>query len=333
MKAKNIIKNFSGTMQQFWALVSKFLKVTFREKENWFWIFGYPLLFMLIYSVAFNDAAARSTYTIVIINNDTIGLDNPETDMGANVSQYIMQLFEENSSLSQSLHKQDILENGTVITEKLALELLSEEKIDGVIIIPENFSETIIGSTWWYPLLKQGIIPGEMGSEFTQFMLALNETDYSSGTPSLQIHTIADTVTGVVITNIFEGIVNNIVLSFNNITTLDIEQHIGPDNRDLTWFDMSAPGLVAMAVLVGISTVATLFAFERSTGILRRLDTTPVSRSTILLSGGAAQIIFSAIQITILFGCLPLFGVNTSPDANWILAFTIISIFLFQKQR
>ncbi len=66
-----------------------------------------------------------------------------------------------------------------------------------------------------------------------------------------------------------------------------------------------------------------MFALEKSKNILQRLDTTPVPRSILLLSGGFGQLIISSFQIIILLGCLPLFGVNTSPDANWFLAFLI----------
>lgn len=317
-----MIKN--GTFQQFWALVSKFLKINFREKENWFWIFGYPLLFMTLFSIAFNSSGARSTYDVAIINYDTNGLDNSQIDIGANVSLSLLSIFEQNNSLTESFQYHEKFENGSLITEKDAIRLVNEEKIDGVIIIPENFSEVIIGSTWWYPYAKQGIILPNMSAESLNFMIALNQTNYPSGNPSVEIHTVADTVTGVVISNVFNGIITNLILSYNNLTTLDIQLDIGPEGRDLSWFDMSAPGIIAVSVLVGVSSIATMFTFERSQGLLRRLDTTPVSRSTILLSGGAAQLIFSAIQVSILFACLPLFQVNIAPGANWLLGFGIV---------
>ena len=313
----------SGHLKQFSTLVVKYLKVNFREKENLFWIFGYPLLFMVLFLIAFNSGGARSTYTVVIINYDTLNIENPETDIGANASLILLDLFDQNANFSESFNLQKSYSNGTEITERGARQLVEEEKIDGLIIIPQNFSEIIIGSTWWYPLVKQGIIPPNTSEEFLSLMLSLNETDYISGSPTLEILTIADAVTGQVITSVFNGIVNNIILGYNNITSLTIEQNIGPKGRDLTWFDMAAPGLVAIGVLVGISNLATMFAFEKSKGILQRLDTTPVPRSILLLSGGIGQLAISAIQVTILLGSLPVFGVNTSPDANWVLAFII----------
>ena len=313
-----------ANFRQFWALISKFLKITFREKENWFWIFGYPLLFMLLFSVAFNSGNSRSAYDVAIINYDTNGLDNPNVDIGANVSLSMLSLFDENNSLSDSFQNHETFENGSQITEEAAIQLVNEEKLDGVIIIPENFSEVIIGSTWWYPFARQGIILPNMSGEFLNFILELNQTNYPVGNPQVEIHTIADTVTGVVISNVLKGIINNLILSYNNITTLDVRLDIGPIDRDLTWFDMAAPGIVAVAVLVGISSIGTMFAFERSKGLLRRLNTTPVSRSTILLSGGAAQFTFSAIQVIILFACLPIFQVQIAPGANWMLAFGIV---------
>jgi ABC-type multidrug transport system permease subunit len=313
----------SGHLKQFWTLVVKYLKVNFREKENLFWIFGYPLLFMVLFLIAFNSGGARSTYNIVIINNDVLGLDSPETDMGANTSLILLDLFDQNSNFSETFSLQKSYSNGTEITESGARQLVEEEKIDGLIIIPQNFSEIIIGSTWWYPLVKQGIIPPNTSDEFMTLMLSLNETDYISGSPQLEIYTIADAVTGQVISSVFNSIVNDIILGYNNISSLSIEQSIGPEGRELTWFDMAAPGLVAVGVLVGISNLSTMFAFEKSKGLLQRLDTTPVPRSILLLSGGVGQLAISSIQITILLGMLPIFGVNVSPDANWFLAFII----------
>ncbi|MHA1857207.1 MAG: ABC transporter permease [Promethearchaeota archaeon] len=311
-------------VNQYWALIVKFLKITFREKENWFWIFGYPLLFMVLFSVAFNSSSSRTNYNIAIINNDTSGLVAPATDMGANVSLTLLSMFDENNSLSESFQNHATFDNGSQLTEQSALKLVNEEKLDAVIIIPENFSEVIIGSTWWYSFAKQGIILPNMSGSFTNLIISLNQTNYPAGNPNIEIHTIADTVTGVVISNVFKGIINNLILSYNNLTTLDIQLDVGPKDRSLSWFDMAAPGIVAVAVLVGISSIGTMFAFERSHGLLRRLDTTPVSRSTILLSGGAAQFIFSAIQVSILLACLPLFGVQIASGANWFLAFVIV---------
>ncbi|MHA1584683.1 MAG: ABC transporter permease [Promethearchaeota archaeon] len=302
----------------------KFLKITFREKENWFWIFGYPLLFMVLFSVAFNSGSSRSSYNIAIVNYDTNGLDNLEINMGANVSLSFLSLFNENNSLSETFHNHPTFDNGSQITEEGALQLVNEEQLDAVIIIPENFSEVIIGSTWWYSFAKQGILLPNMSGDFNNLMMSLNQTDFPAGNPNIEIHTVADTVTGVVISNVFKSIINNLILSYNNLTTLDVQLDVGPKDRDLSWFDMAAPGIVAVAVLVGISSIGTMFAFERSHGLLRRLDTTPVSRSTILLSGGAAQFIFSAIQISILLACLPLFGVQIVSGANWFLAFLIV---------
>ena len=313
----------SGHLKQFWTLVVKYIKVNFREKENLFWIFGYPILFMVLFLIAFNSGGARSTYNVVIINYDTLNLENPETDIGADASSILLDLFDQNANFSESFNLQKTYSNGTEITESGARQLVEEEKIDGLIIIPQNFSEIIIGSTWWYPLVKQGIIPPNTSEEFMSLMLSLNETDYISGSPTLEILTIADAVTGQVISSVFNGIVNDIILGYNNITSLSIEQSIGPKGRDLTWFDMSAPGLVAVGVLVGISNLATMFAFEKSKGILQRLDTTPVPRTVLLLSGGIGQLVISSIQVTILLVALPIFGVNTSPDANWFLAFII----------
>ncbi len=88
-------------------------------------------------------------------------------------------------------------------------------------------------------------------------------------------------------------------------------------------FDIFAPGVVILGPIVLISQLAGHFAEEKESGTLQRLITTPVSRSTLLLSGLFSQLIVAAIQIVVMLLLILLFGVSISPNANVILLFFI----------
>ena len=72
-----------------------------------------------------------------------------------------------------------------------------------------------------------------------------------------------------------------------------------------------------------ISQLAGHFAEEKESGTLQRLITTPVSRSSILLSGLFSQLIVAAIQILVMILLTFLFGVSIHPNANIFLLFFI----------
>ncbi|MFW9989138.1 MAG: ABC transporter permease [Candidatus Odinarchaeota archaeon] len=94
-------------------------------------------------------------------------------------------------------------------------------------------------------------------------------------------------------------------------------------------FNIFAPGVVILAPIVLISQLAGHFAEEKESGTLQRLITTPVSRSTVLLSGLFSQLIVAAIQIIVMLLLILLFGVSINPNANIFLLFFIPFIVAF----
>ncbi len=97
----------------------------------------------------------------------------------------------------------------------------------------------------------------------------------------------------------------------------------------LETFNIFAPGVVILAPIVLISQLAGHFAEEKESGTLQRLITTPVSRSTVLLSGLFSQLIVAAIQIIVMLLLILLFGVSINPNANIFLLFFIPFIVAF----
>lgn len=88
-------------------------------------------------------------------------------------------------------------------------------------------------------------------------------------------------------------------------------------------YNIFAPGVIILAPIVLISQLAGHFAEEKESGTLQRLITTPVSRSSILLSGLFSQLIVAAIQIVVMILLTLAFGVSINPNANIFLIFFI----------
>lgn len=322
----------TGNIGRFFGLVTKNLKNSVRDKGNYFWVIGYPVLFIIIYGLAFNAGGIteRSTYSVVFFNEDTIGANNA---LEQNVSLTFLNLFNSSdpeNELTKTFIQKTTFENGSIITKEEALAMVNKGEIDAVIIIPKNFSEVVIGSTWWYKIMKSDdfqSMPPEAQAGFQQelpqeWIDSINSTAFpSNGSPSLEIHCIPDLVTKAVISNVFDGIMNDIVLGYNAVSPVDTKITEAGSIQAISIFDWAAPGILIGGVTVAIMMVANNFGIEKDKGLIRRLDTTPVPRSTQLLAGGFAQLIFSSIQIVILLIMLKIFGVQTAPNINWGLAF------------
>ena len=96
-------------------------------------------------------------------------------------------------------------------------------------------------------------------------------------------------------------------------------------------FNLMAPGILIAGPTILIMQLATHFAEEKEFGTLQRLVTTPVSRSTILLSGLLSQLIVGAIQIIIFMILELLLGVSPQNTAFISLLFFIPFLVTFSS--
>ena len=100
-------------------------------------------------------------------------------------------------------------------------------------------------------------------------------------------------------------------------------------------FALMAPGLLIAGPTIIISQLAQHFAEEKESGTLQRLVTTPVSRSTILISGLLSQLIIGIIQIVLFLILIFLFAIGDpeiiNSDANLFLMFFIPFLVTFSS--
>lgn len=93
-------------------------------------------------------------------------------------------------------------------------------------------------------------------------------------------------------------------------------------------FNLMAPGLFAYACIFIIMTVAQSFSEFREQGLLRRLNTTPMSSTDFMFSNILSNMIISMLQVVIVFVLALLFGFRSNSDIVGILvAFLLMAIF------
>ncbi len=88
------------------------------------------------------------------------------------------------------------------------------------------------------------------------------------------------------------------------------------------------PGLIVYAVIFVIMTIAQSFSTERQEGLLRRLNTTPMTSSEFMGSQIITHMLISAVQVIIVLALAFLLGFR--PDsgiAGTLLAFPVIAVF------
>ena len=287
-KMKKVKKSGGAKFKgHFLSLLVKNIKTMFRDKIELAWIIGYPLILIFVFSLAFGFTGSRSKFDVIIFNRDS---NLPENDdfYSSGGSLTFIGILENNLT--------DYIKiNQSSYTESEAEKELKYERIDAIIYIPNNFTETIVDNK----------------------------------TVILNIRTIPDLVVEGVIGSITKQIVDLLIIYHNNGTTSEINIDRFTNTVQITVFDIMAPGFIIAGVTICISQLASHFAEEKETGTLKRLSTTPVARRNILLSGMFSQLIINAVQVALLMILLMLFGAYFAPGVNIMLLILIPLLFAF----
>jgi ABC-2 type transport system permease protein len=91
----------------------------------------------------------------------------------------------------------------------------------------------------------------------------------------------------------------------------------GVKTKNLTYIDFLLPGMIGLSIMqLGIFSVAFAFVSYKSTGMLRRLQATPMRPSNFLAAQGITRLIMAVVQTCLLAGIgLVFFKFNLSPSS------------------
>jgi len=297
---------------KFIYLTIRNLKIMARDRKNTALILLLPLLFMIIFSLAFNQGPAGvTTYNIIVINNDSGKVGNrtvseflnytrqkfsygnnsetssiilPENfSFGANFTAYlkVINYTEENSDkrIFNVLEAPEV--NDTI------LDWLKDMDYDAIVIIEENFSAAVMAK----------IIP--CGIQLFPELNVSGGTDIIvQGDASLMRFNTVSSIIGSVLHEYIKAISNRSLAA-----STDIDVHIESiiDVNEFTAFDFIAPGIMIFAIMMNIIHSASLLTKDIQDKTLMRLKLSQAKGIDILLATLITYTLLSITQIFIMF--------------------------------
>lgn len=289
---------------KIWDLFTKNMKEILRDRRNLFFILLFPVIFMLVFGVAFGG----SSFTDSTVNLGILNLDE-----GVNGAYYSNDLIESLDNLNLS-NDESLFKITTLDSRSQGEELLQSDTISAILVIPEDYSNSVAS-----------LSNPESNDIPTNITLV--------GDPTSTSYAIASNV----ISNVLSQYSNNL----QQASTGQAYRSIGvvsdsiEGTSSFSLFDYIAPGLIVFAILMNVTSVASQIAEENEDGLLRRLKLSKMKSRDYILANLCAWLFMGAIQVVILFGVALLLGFKWQGGTDSLvlavaigIATTIVSVAL-----
>ena len=273
-------------------LYKSHLKAHIRSKQGLLLSLVFPLLFIGVFGIAFQDSPGQSTISLAIMNNDEgikdpLVLDSYDRDHFSNEFLSVI----ENLTYEDGIPTFDVKYITHEENDEVSMEL-ERNQITAIMVIPENFSEVLIN-------------PAINGST----KLAVRG-DYSN--PD---YTVTIAIIESIVSQFFGDDEKRGIVVAEGIVVVE----------ESSFFDLLVPAMLIFAIMNNLGTVATVALGDVKTGLLDRLRLTKMKPYEYLLTLILSQVTVAIVQIPILFGTAFLFGF---PFSTQILYAIIFAVFL-----
>ncbi len=277
-------------LRRIFAVFKMDVKKTFREPAMLFLILLFPIILTAAFGAAFGSTgASETTYDIAIVNLD--GMPGPWSQ-----------------SLIGNVSQNQILNNITYTSNGTAQYDLVQGKIDAILIIPADFSEAC-DSYWNDPL---------------------NASTWINTTVELYVDS-GSMIASQAIPPIIQQILITTLLGESAggfLTPIGLGSPSFVAASQASQFDFMVPGLFAYGAIFMTMTVASGIVDEKEKGLIRRIYVTPTSPSEFMVSHGASNMLFAAMQTGLIMLLASFFGFR--PDvgvASYLMVFLIVLVF------
>lgn len=309
---------------KFLSIAIKDLKELLRDRRGFFFILLFPIFFMLVFGFAFGGMGQSTTpYNLAIVNYDepaTLPMSNESTNFGDNLTKILQDVKYENSTVNMF--------NVTIMSESEADKLLKDRKIDAELIIPKNFSQSVVA------LINNTI------QSTTNPIAATSSNTSTNATSTLIIR--GDT--GFINFGVSQGMLTGVLAKYQdeivtqtqntikgtpgaeNTVFLKYDVEPMPGTTNFTTFDYIAPGIIVFAILMLAINVATILTREVESGTLRRLKISKMTSFDFLFGGLLPWSLVVVAQVLILFAVAILIGFHWQGSINSIVLAVIIGI-------
>ena len=275
--------------QRIIALTKKDLKKTVREPAVLFMVFLFPIIFVIAFGSSFGGAGSgRPAYHIGVINTDST------------TGQQFSQQFINTLTNTSILNLQTYNENQTAQND------LSQGKIQALIIIPKDFSQSI-----------------------TSFNEAPNNPNqWTNTTISLYLDKGSITATQAV-----PPILQQILISMTDqnqpiSSPLKLNTASLVNVKTTSALEFIAPGMFTFASIFLIMMVGQSFAQDRENGMMKRIRITPTTPTEFMTSQVISYMGIALIQAALVFAMVYALGFKPNVGVP-VYAFAFVLILAF----
>ncbi|NYB51950.1 MAG: ABC transporter permease [Methanobacteriaceae archaeon] len=289
---------------KFISIAKKDFKELIRDRRGLAMILLFPLFFMLVFGFAFGGMGqSNQPHKIVVVNYDKgATMSNGEqVNFGNNLTKVLEDSKYENSEV--------YLFKVNQTTESEAEKLLKQRDVDAEVIIPENFSQSVVALIT--DTLQQKLVTGTTNSvkssNITSTIIIKGDTGYMGFGVSQGI------LTGV-LEQYKDKIVNQAQSAVSGSPGVDANNYLQskveaiPGTGSFTTFDFMAPGMIVFAILLLSTTVAAALTREVEKGTLARLKLSKMTSFDLLFGGLIPWALVAAAQVVILLTVAVLIG-------------------------
>jgi len=276
--------------QRVFALTKKEMKKTVRDPAVLFMIFLFPIVFVFAFGASFGGIGNNQpAYNIGVVNMDQA--------TSVNASQ----------TLLIALLDTNILNVQVYVDNQTAQNDLSQGSIQGVMIIPIDFSQSLASyqaapndpDTWTNTTIALYLDKGSLVA--TQAIPPIIQQTLTSITGQKQQFYSSP-------------------FSFETASLIEV-------NAPST-FDFMAPGMFTFASIFLIMMVSQSFTQDRENGIMKRIRITPTTSAEFMISEVLSYLVIAFVQAVLVFVMVYIMGFT--PDVGvsvYALAFTLVLVF------
>lgn len=335
------------------VLAVKGIKESFRDLKNLAFLLAFPLLFLILFRVAFGfGPETTDTYDIVVIDEDNgegpWTTEEPEwlpyynLMMGTNLtaSEFFTQVILLNYSTSGEFFVEEVLrkamyeDNETkmfnVILETdmdKAEDMISNEEAALLVVIPANFSDAIQGAVDQAIVdeLRAHAIPAnatvpDYAHAFVELMGGIGNYDYSFAASLVQnlVYTYVGTLEATVRYTVGSTLPGGPVSQTSG--RVDVVWVSIGETEEFTVYDWQAPGMIIFALMMTAIYVTATLATEVKNKTLQRLQLTKM-RAVDLMGGTTIRwLVIGFFQTIIMVAAIWALGTRVAGDPGPTIA-------------
>ncbi|MCC7560166.1 MAG: ABC transporter permease [Methanobacterium sp.] len=303
---------------KFISIAKKDFKELIRDRRGLAMILLFPMFFMLVFGFAFGGMGQNNQPNMIAVVNYDTGATLPGTGEQVNFGNNLTKVLEDSTYPDSDVN----LFNVTKTTETDADEKLKTRDVDAELIIPPNFSQSVVALITNTIQQQTTINPSP---NVTSTIIIRGDTSY-----------IGFGVSQGILTGVLGQYQDKLMSEIRNAVTgspgVEVDTYLQskvesiPGTGSFTTFDFMAPGMIVFAILLLTTTVAATLTREVEKGTLARLKLSKMTSFDLLFGGLIPWSLIAAAQVIILLTVAVLIGFHWQGGLYSLLLAILVGI-------